>query len=214
MFTTINTIRNLPLSLSLAFCTLTATAQNEAGKTDISIGVGGSAIGLYFEAEEYGPGTDNNASKAFNFNVDCAFTDHVSAGLATTYQQFYIEYNDYQWYNEDDSAFVTSNFFEGLSRTNLALRALYHLNLGTFRPRFDPYVGFRAGYSLWRYNHDSPDPEWQELDLDRTWLSYQVLAGAKFYINDHIGMHLDLGLGTPYLIAVGINYKFGTADEE
>lgn len=189
-------------------------AQNEIGQTDISIGLGGSLIGVYFSSENFAPGAESEVSGVFSVTAETAFHKNFSVGLSVSHQQLRLNYTDYQWYNEDDSVFVVSTFYEGLNRTNIAIRALWHFNLGAFNPRFDPYLGLRSGYSLWRYNHNSPDPDWQELDLKRNWLSYQIVLGAKAYFTDHFGVHFELGLGSPYLIDVGLNYKFGGTSPE
>ncbi len=186
-------------------------AQNELGKTDIGVGIGGSIIGLIFVESEFGPGAEPRTSRVWNLTVDHAFHKNVSAGIAVSHQGLFVEYDDYQWYDEVDSTFVVSSFTEQLSRSNISIRMLFHGNLGAHNPNFDPYLGLRMGYSHWHYIHDSPDPPWDEdgLDLTRNWVSAQILVGAKYYATKNLGFHMELGLGSPYAVAMGVNFKFG-----
>lgn len=198
---------SLLVMLLLASCF--GYAQNEQGKTDVSIGIGGSFIGFYFLNEDYGPDVEAETSRVLNLSLDHCFSPHFSFGIAASRQRFGLNYNDYEWYDERINAFETSSFSESLTRTNIAFRGLLHYGFMGLNPKVDPYIGLRTGYSIWRYEENSPDPEWVQLDLDRQWLSFQGIMGIKLYFTDQVGMNLEAALGTPYLFAAGINYKFG-----
>lgn len=197
---------------------LVATLGNETnaqerefmkGTTGISLSYGGSFTGRYYLNEDFGEEAEPEVTAVYSLNIDHNFEENFSLGIAASYQHFRINYDNLEWYDQRDSSYKRSTFYEHISRTNIAFRSLFDIRFGETRTKFYPYLGARLGFSFWRHHHTSPDPDWEDLDLDRNWLSYQIILGFKGYFTRNIGMHFELGLGTPYLWTMGLNFRFG-----
>ncbi|HSY77289.1 MAG TPA: hypothetical protein VK890_10555, partial [Bacteroidia bacterium] len=93
-------------------------------------------------------------------------------------------------------------------RTNIALRYLLHFGHGQNN---DTYIGTRVGASWWTDTPVAPSTYkslWQwgpQYNIPKP--SFQILFGYRGYFSRVIGIHLEVGIGTPYLAEAGINFK-------
>jgi len=213
----------------LTFC----KAQNEPGQIVISAGVGYSPEfdgGLGFDGTYYPVPTSIP-----NFNCDCdpypiaSFTPTTpneggtidvgiikwfSIGLAASYQGEVV-----YWAAESNGSGPSGPypFSDKITRTNIALRFLYHLPLDRIHKHFDPYVGVRIGESLWTDiefpNNIVPAGYYGGCFLKEPNLvvpSFQVLCGAHIYLIGNLGIHVEAGIGSPYLVEGGLTFRINT----
>jgi len=139
--------------------------------------------------------------------VDYGLTQKSSIGLAVSYQSEVVQDNDYSFLNANK-----------ISRTNFAVRFLKHLNKR--HPNFDNYFGLRVGCSYWvdkpissgeNQNLAVSIPFYYFLETPNSLVpSIQFLFGMRFYFNDTIGIHIEAGIGSPYLVESGISFRFKT----
>lgn len=129
---------------------------------------------------------------------------HVSMGVAASYQSETLN-----WRPENQ---FPSPFTDKITRTNTALRFLYHT--AWVSKHYDPYIGIRVGYSFWT---DVPSPqnmEWTGVS-ETTFISkpgeaqfsFQVVGGIHLYINNFFGLHVEAGIGSPYLVEGGLTFR-------
>lgn len=199
-------MKHLTILLATILTLNTSTfAQNLEGQFDIGVGVSANFFASIVDglAEQ---NTSRNQIPNLNGFIDYAISDNFSIGGAASFQTVDLVYEDYAWTttNGDD---MISDFTSNVTRFNVAIRPLIHLNFGDPNPRVDPYIGARLGYSVWNYQHNSPDPSF-DLSVNASGPSFQFLGGVRPYFTNHIGMHLELAIGSPYYAAVGLNYKF------
>jgi hypothetical protein len=172
------------------------------GKWYISGGIGGSTILINI----YGFGAGGSQADAvgisqsavFDGIVDYGMLKWLTVGLGAAYQTATGAPQD---------AYNTP-YTENLSRLNVATRLLLDLPLGR---HVDIYTGFRFGVSFWT-DVVTPTPP---LNSFRPTLganhvmrypSVQYLDGVRFYIGP-IGLHIEIGLGTPYLVETGLTFR-------
>jgi hypothetical protein len=139
--------------------------------------------------------------------IDFGISNKCSLGIASNYQNETV--------NWSPSNQIISNYSDNITRFNVALRFLYHLN--TENKHFDPYIGIRSGISIW---HDSPSsnnftgssiiPITFIIHPNSIVPSFQVLYGMRFYLNHFIGIHIEVAVGSPYLIEGGLTFRINT----
>jgi hypothetical protein len=175
----------------------------------INVGVGGSSI------ETLILNNDNNAiglgpyfisqSLAYNCVIDYSINKRISVGIGGAYQ----------WVNDNPSeepqnSSVNSLETEKISRYNISGRILYHFLKHT---TVDIYAGVRAGVSGWSEQIVSNSQAANAI-LYKTTIptskqgSFQVLGGFMIPVYHCIGIHAELGVGTPYIIEAGITFRF------
>ena len=176
----------------------------------ISVGVGASTIGVLVEDpfDLAGSGVSIISVKpSYNIMLDYNDTRKSGAGIAIAYQQLsYLKA-----YNGGNQA---DYFLVNASRLNVGIRFLWHFSKISHS---DFYMGFRLGVSYWQYNESlnpnfhfgpytyvpTPASPWTKTDP-----SVQLLLGYKGYLSEHIGLHIEAGLGTPYYAEGGLTYRF------
>lgn len=130
-----------------------------------------------------------------------------SFGLAASYQSEIVRDNDYSLLNPNK-----------LTRTNWALRLLKHLSKRN--PNIDDYIGLRVGYSYWidkpiltgenQYSSGVVPPFYFINKPNAFVPSFQVLYGLRGYISSSMGIHFEIGIGSPYLAEGGLSFRFKT----
>ncbi|MFH1319940.1 MAG: hypothetical protein ABII90_04715 [Bacteroidota bacterium] len=177
-------------------------AQKEKGQVVISAGAG-----YYVYGSEIGLGIDYDSEKysepVLNGMMDYGITDFFSMGIAVSYQKMGVEWEDYLYY---DDTIHTEDVTEELTCLNIGVRPLFHFIKNDY---IGMYTGFRLGYSLWTYEHDSEDPDWKDPNFERTRMSIQTLLGLRTYFSKVVGMHIEIAMGTPYVAAVGLSIRLG-----
>jgi len=134
---------------------------------------------------------------------DYGISRGVSIGVAGSYQSEVVSYNSW------------TNFSDMVSRTNAAVRFLVHLSKNN--KKIDDYIGVRFGFCYWRDNPSSQNWIGPPYNTTVTFLrtpntSYaclQVLYGIRLYMSDNIALHVEAGIGQPFLIESGLSYRFG-----
>lgn len=188
-------------------------AQNEKGKSVVTVGAGSSLASLVFAFLK----TVNNQTGSFGYTLtstpviigayDYAIADKFSLGAAFSYQTFAIGYTDYTYTNNQGNSMVGS-FTDRLTRINVGLRPLVHFGDDE---HLDNYFGARISYTSWSYSTNNPDPYYA---IDGTYSSavkpikVQVLYGIRYFFNDLIGINGEIAIGPSYYIMGGLNFKF------
>ena len=66
------------------------------------------------------------------------------------------------------------------------------------------------GVSIWNVGSSSTDPNFNYASkLTGALPSFQALFGLKGYFTPMIGAHIEVAIGTPYLVEAGLSFKFG-----
>ena len=148
--------------------------------------------------------------------IDFGLTSNFSVGLATNYQSEIVS-----WTPASNSNIGTLYpCSDKITRANMAIRFLYQVKP---HKNFNTYFGIRCGISYW---HDMPSPD-NNLTIsylnispyfitapDITVPSFQVLLGLRFYPIKFVGIHFEIGLGSPYLFEGGITFRINTHKTE
>jgi hypothetical protein len=135
--------------------------------------------------------------------VDYGITPQFSIGLAGSYQSEMVTYE------------LPPTYIDQVSRTNAAIRFLLHLSKHNMN--VDDYFGLRFGMCYW---HDTPSSQNTIYNTTVTFLantsysvaSLQVLYGIRLYMSDNVSIHLEVGIGQPYLAEMGLSYRLGGGD--
>ncbi len=166
---------------------------------------------------------------------DYGVSRRFSIGIAGSYSQAKISANDLEVRNKNTGGFdKLGNFAITVPRTTFAARFLLHYgNKG----KIDCYSGLRLGVGLWSVKLAADlDPEVltrvvdgveEELDLPAgqelpAFLTDKVKAkvpfvlpqvqlivfGLRGYVTNNIGLNFELAAGSPYVAALGLNYRF------
>jgi hypothetical protein len=175
--------------------------RNVDGKLYISAGIGASTILLNIYGMGGGSQADavgNSESAVFSSTVDYGVDKYFTTGLGVAYQTA----TGFPQYAQN------TPYSENLSRLNIAGRFLFDEPLGR---HFELYVGLRIGVSFWT-DVITPTPPMQYLSPTLgasnvvRFPSLQLLYGFKFFVGN-IGLHLEFGLGTPYLAETGLTIR-------
>jgi hypothetical protein len=209
----------------LILLSIPAVAQNDGAvmsyldprSIDISAGIGASTIYAVVENTighliSGGSGAQMiSVSPSYNCMFDYSPKRRASFGIAMAYQQ--LTYNP-----ADRNGNTASWFIDNASRLNVGVRILEHFSND---PNADLYMGLRFGVSSWSYdetinqafvsangpNYSAPTPAGHSaISLG----SVQILIGYKLYLSDHIGIHIEAGIGTPYYAEAGLTYRIYT----
>jgi hypothetical protein len=195
----------------------------------ISAGYGVSAIQMPINAQVQGgsfgflgPGPNFlSISPVYSGIIDYTFFNYMSIGICGAYQ----------WVT-DNPVYITLYGFpsgyakqtiivpwetEKITRENIAIRFTVKLPLLNI---LNYYAGVRVGESVWtdKITSDSnktggyiyttmPSPIIHNL-------SFQILNGLELFPIYNIGIHIELGVGTPYFLEGGITFRFKTKKQE
>src|ERR1700739_2306044 len=148
------------------------------------------------------PATIAFVTPAYNFNVDYNFKENKFIGLSASYQQWAENVNY-------SSMGGTQNYTtpEHTTRLNIAFRRVHYKNVDK---KTDSYYGFRIGISCWNTVQYVPNTIYGPANVvnANTFLpSFQFLIGIRNYITKSFGYNLEVGIGSPYFLAVSIFYK-------
>ncbi len=179
-------------------------SRSGKGAFIINAGVGYSTIFVAVEGALPIKGASiqvpTSVSPAINLTGDYSFRNDQSVGICVTYQKL----NDIP---QTENTSITG-YTESITRTNIALRYLFHFIKNT---NTDTYVGTRIGLSFWV---DGILPlssqQYTQLAMGRSSFvlpSLQLLFGYRRYFSNTIGVHVELGIGTPYLAEAGITFR-------
>lgn len=156
-----------------------------------------------------------------NISIDYNISNCFSIGIASSYQSETVNWTP------QGGPYSQAYSNDKISRFNIATRILYHLNKQN--SSFDHYIGFRPGCSFW---DDIPNnmvlnqynPNGTPSNAQRGWGTFinnphyilfnlQVLYGMRIYYGGNIGFHFEVGIGQPFLIEGGLNYRIITKNK-
>ena len=199
------------LSLSLLKTENTfAQRGSDAPASVITAGAGWSLVGALFGAANQAVGDTNGydlkQTPVLIADYDYNLSPKFSIGVAYSYQSFSTNYTNYYTTNSAGASYYAT-YKNKLTRMNFGIRPLFHFGNSD---ELDPYFGLRISYTQWSYNTTNPDPLYDAsgtIKLGST-VHVQVLFGSRYYITDNIGVCAEVGIGTPYLAMVGLNFRF------
>ncbi len=175
--------------------------QTEKYQLVVNGGAGYSFLGTSIWKFIYFPTTGQvtSVSVPYSGTVDFGLSDKFSVGLGCAYQSLTDNIDWGSFYLRKDEVVD-----EKMSRLNTAVRLLYHFDASD---NADLYMGFRTGLSFWKETNDSGDPYFTPTIPNKTFPSIQYLLGFRLYIAAGIGIHGEIGLGTPYLAEGGLSFR-------
>jgi len=191
----------------------TATAQQDAGQSAVTAGVGVSIAGLLINAYTTAITTAVSSTNAISFSTssipvifgsyDYGVNRRFSIGLAASYQSWSVGIPSYV---DQNTMIPYAPSSISLSRINYALRPLIHFGRST---DLDLYTGLRLGYTTWTLTNTSLDPNLKSVSFGSTSnFAPAVLFGLRYYFSKVIGAGLEVSIGAPYAVAVGLNARF------
>lgn len=213
-------------------------AQNADFKNNINVHLGGSLFSLFNANLEGLANDSIKFTSAGLSNVptigfawDYGVSRRFSIGVAGSYSQAKVSTTDLEVRNKNTGGFdKLGNFAITVPRTTFAARFLLHYgNKG----RIDCYSGLRLGVGLWSVKLAADlDPEVLTRVVDGVegelgqdlpaFLTDKVKAkvpfvlpqvqlivfGLRGYVTNNIGLNFELAAGSPYVAALGLNYRF------
>lgn len=172
------------------FLTFSLNAQSYSkGQTDLHVGIG--LISTY-----YASGLDG-VVPPINASFEKAITDNIGVG---GFVGFSTAKYDYDGYGYDYKWNFTYIMFGG--------RGAYHFKV-LDDSKWDTYAGLTLGYYIANANFKSDDPEVDEDLYDApsdSEFGWSAFAGARYQINDKIGVYGELGYGLS-VFNVGVRWK-------
>lgn len=186
-----------------------AIAQKYQGQMNATAGASFSLTGLFvnavLDAVDGAGGVNTSSLPGLNVMFDYGVSDRFSVGGAYYYQSFTSNFSSYV-----DTNGVTQNgdFKVALVRQNPAVRLLFHFG---DNDDLDTYAGARIGYTLWSVRSDVPANSGADFDVDavRSAIRPQGLFGMRYFFTENIGANVELAVGAPYFMMIGLNARFG-----
>ncbi len=177
----------------------------EQGTMMIGIGVGYNLLAAVFTATNSTFGSESVSSvPPLQLDFDYMVADKFSLGLGFHYQSFSLTYTDWVYTNSQGNT-VAGTWTEKITKFNVGVRPLFHFGNGE---TLDMYAGLRVGFTNWSFTNDNPDPYYVSDNVRAGSLSVLALFGLTYYFTDNIGFRTELGIGSPYLVQVGVAFKF------
>ncbi|PLX24240.1 MAG: hypothetical protein C0599_02895 [Salinivirgaceae bacterium] len=197
-------MRTLSIAIAIMLFGLSNVfAQNEEYKSTVTVNTGFSLVGNLLNIETSADTDFNTYSlPAFQATYDYGLAKWFSIGVAGSVQFMGVEYNDYQGMGD---SFKTS-----ITRTNFALRGLFHYGNDD---KLDMYSGVRMGFTNWSISTDYDNPDYDadsELSISQGFgaAPQVVLFGVRGYFNNNIGVNMEVCVGSPHYLSLGVNYRF------
>ncbi len=145
-------------------------------------------------------------SPAYNFTIDYNLLNSFSMGLCGAYQSL-TDHPDFDGYPETYET-------EKISRYNMSVRILGHLSKN---PLKYAYIGARVGMSIWTDKAIQYTPPGPGLVVPSTSMhsysrraSFLLFFGYRTFFSNEIGLHIEAGIGSPYILEGGITFRFQT----
>ncbi len=161
---------------------------------------GFSLVGALFNAVANSSTTEDFSSTglpAFQVTYDYQVAGFLSIGVAGSVQ--FMGYEYYETYANSQDDFVKVD----VTRTNIAFRPLFHYgNLDDF----DLYSGLRIGYTMWDVSANTEDASTEGFGSG---FALQAVAfGMRGYFTDNLGANIELAIGAPHYLSLGVSYRF------
>jgi hypothetical protein len=134
------------------------------------------------------------------------FSPKIGVGLNVNYARNAIsgEVNNVYDYTTDTLA----TFAYKASVTRLRIMPTFNLHFGKSE-RIDPYLQFGLGYASRTFKEETDYPNAPDLKFKKSWpVGYRVEFGTRFYIIEHLGAHVMVGIGGGPIFGIGLSGKF------
>lgn len=191
-------------------------AHAQEKKHIAGIHTGFSWIGVFTNmANHYNVVADVNTAvtPVITLSYDWKVMDRVTVGGAITRQRFSLRYRNYKYEDENGNE-QTDNFRTDLTRTNFAVRGLYHY-LQSERKEF--YAGIRIGVNNWSLDTTVKDPKYDVSKYLKRFLNYGlgaipsvqlILFGFKEFFTPNFGANIEAAIGAPHFVSFGLIYRW------
>jgi hypothetical protein len=198
-----NFIFGATICLSLLL-NLPSYSQTLKGESVFNLGAGYS---LFSSPSSDAAQTGFSSIPVISATYDYGIVDKFSYGIGLSYQSFNDKYSS-TYYN-GSNGYTIQNVDQNIYVTNIGLRALYHF--GT--RELEGYTGIRLGYSFWtstsnivnaNQNYNGPYEGYP-----KNVPTFMALIGLRAYISEMVGIHIEVGLGSPYAAETGISFRLG-----
>lgn len=207
--------------LALVLLSFAAQAQNTTHRSNFSVNVAESTLGLLWNSIEMDVteiegfeslSLDAKRRPALQMNYDHAIAKWFSIGVGSSTQRFQVLAEAVPVSAENEPT-ITRKAQLDIQRTNVAIRPLFHY---VNKNRVDLYSGFRVGYTFYTGKAKLMQEGDQKLQAEVAGLlpelsgiALQVIPfGARFYITENLGLNAEFGIGSPHVVAAGVNYRF------
>jgi hypothetical protein len=181
------------------------------GKIMISADVGLNTIGKNIELRYYGSSyyyydgniSNSQASPFYNLGVDYGLGKKVSVGVAFGFQTARITFDQ----NVSGNGVVA---YDSWRRIHASVRGDYYI---IAKEKISLYTGLKLGLNLYTVSTTLPSYNYpnyiENMGVTPQPLCVQAHFGFSYYFNGMIGINTEIGLGvgTPYLFAVGLAIK-------
>jgi hypothetical protein len=200
-------IHRLLVLTAFTFPGILLNAQKTDGGVAFNGGVGLSMFGILGSINLKIPDEvtiESDATPCFTGALDFGMQNKLSIGVAGGYQSYDQLIKNYSYLN-DDLQEVIGEFSYSLTRINAGVRVLYHFG----NDNIDAYTGIKPGVNIYQFEakSDIVVPEW--IRTDGTTFTLQVIPiGLRAYLNDHIGIFFETGIGAPSFVSAGICLGF------
>lgn len=150
--------------------------------------------------------TCSSVTPNYGGTIDVGITKWMSIGFAASTQN---EVVNWTIYNQPPGVIYNS---DQLTRTNLAARLSFHFSSNSTNKNFEPYCGLRIGKSFWtdipfNTNKNQYSGTYFITTSSTVVNSCQIFGGIRRYLNDYIGLHIEIGIGSPYLLEAGLTIR-------
>jgi len=176
---------------------------------NINAGIGVSLISLEIPGSSRSGGPDIlTSTPAYNCIMDYKFLRWLSIGVGWSYQSI----TDHPATEYGNGTFNYANWeLEKISRYQVSGIMAFHFSKGQYR---DAYAGFRLGQSVWSeqilYNNMAGIDPWTTFNQHDITTSYQVFFGDRIFFFKNLGFHIEVGIGSPFLLEGGLTFRFKT----
>lgn len=195
-----------------------STAQNADYKHVVSASAGLNVFQIVALLDNIDENNDAEnlsikGTASYGFTYDYGINNWFSLGGAIAYNKFSLN-ADVLNVNLDDGTTYSGPVDLKLSRTNIAVRPLFHyLNNG----RVDLYSGFRLGVNIWSLNFKADEGLLPEDVTGRVRDSgagpaFQIIPfGMRGYITPNLALGFETGFGAPHYLSAQLSYRLGNS---
>jgi hypothetical protein len=193
--------------IAVSLISFNAAAQKTEGGIALNAGAGLSMFGILGSINLNIPDEvkiESNSTPCWTGALDFGMQNKFSIGLGGGYQSYDQTVTDYQYVDENGEEKI-GEFSYSLTRINAGIRILYHYGNG----KVDAYSGIKPGVNIFQFETSTnlPLPGW--VRLSGSVFAFQVIPiGFRAYLNNHIGIFFETGIGAPSFVSGGLTIGF------
>ncbi|HTA83925.1 MAG TPA: hypothetical protein VK783_13360 [Bacteroidia bacterium] len=176
-----------------------AYSQTDLVETVINMSAGYSAVS---NPSSVTTGKTNGAvcSPVINGTLDFPVSNKFTLGISIAYQSFNGTFST--TYYTNFGVPYTGTYTDNTNVTNFGFRVLEHFG----SEKLNGYGGLRIGYSSWSET-SSGNAAYGVNNLGAP--TIMAILGLRANITSLLAIHIELGLGSPYVFETGISFCFG-----